>query len=278
MSQEEATGAVKSYLLENEGLSLEGICAELESSWWVEKLYAEITRDAAASAEDMQHSYEHLVEEQKAGFEAYPGDYEYAQMNGETIVYNLEGYRGVRMLLFAFEDTADYEAVLALSDELLELDEEKDAEAIAEINARIDAAYAAAEAEAGEALAKIEGGADFEELLQTIGDDDGMKNNAHLRASGYYVSADSALWPQEFISAAMALEKAGDISGAVRIADGVCILQHTGEVPAGQVPLEDVQDQLQPAVLESARYSTYEQQMAAWLQEADAKYYPERMQ
>lgn len=278
MSEEEANGAVKSYLLENEGVSLEGIRAELEGSWWVEKLYAEVTKDAAVTAEDLEHSYEHLVQDQKAAFEAYPADYEYAQMSGEAIAWNLDGYRAVRMLLFAFENAEDYETVLALSDELAELDEKKDAELIAETTAQIDACYAAVEAEARDALAKLEGGAEFDQLLQTIGDDDGMKNSAHLRERGYYVSEASQLWPGEFISAAMALENAGDISGAVRVADGVCILQYVGDVPAGQVPLAEVQDQLEASVLESVRYSAYEQQVEAWLQEAEAKYYPERMQ
>ena len=278
MTEEEATGAVKSYMLENEGVSLESICAELEDSWWVEKVYDAITKDVTVSQEDLQHSYEHLVEEQKASFEAYVDDYEYAQMSGEAIAYNLEGYRGVRVLLFAFEDAEAYEAVLALSDELLELDEKTDAEAIAEIQAEIDAYYAASEARAQEALDQIAAGASFEDLLVSIGDDDGMKNNAFLRKSGYYVSEQSVLWPQEIISAAMALEQEGDISGAVRVADGVCILQHAGDVPAGPVDLEDVQDQLSDSVLDAARYAAYEQQMETWIQEAGVQYYPERMQ
>ena len=100
----------------------------------------------------------------------------------------------------------------------------------------------------------------------------------NLRASGYYVSADSLLWPGEIVSAAMALEAPMDISGAIRTGDGVVILQYLGEVEAGAVPLADVRDAIEADALEEARYAAYEAQVNAWLEEADVKYYPERMQ
>ena len=49
-------------------------------------------------------AYDELVAEQQQSFTAYPDDYESAQMNGETIVYNLPGYRAVRMLLIGFDN------------------------------------------------------------------------------------------------------------------------------------------------------------------------------
>lgn len=277
MTDEEATGAVKNYLQQNEGVTLEGIRSELEQGWWVEKLYNEITKDVQVSEADVQQSYNALLADQKASFTAYVDDYEFAQMNGETILYNLDGYRAVRMLLFAFDDFEAYEAVLALSDELEELDPEKDADMIAQYKAEIEACYAPVEAKAQAALDEIQAGADFEDLIARLGDDAGMMDE-YLRSTGYYVSNDSLLWPREFISAAMAMQNPGDLSPALRIADGVCILQYVGDVPAGEVALQDVQARLQENVLENAKFDAYEAQLSVWLQEADAKYYPERMQ
>ena len=277
MTEAEATGAVKSYLLESEGVTLEGIRSDLEDGWWMEKLYQQITGDVQVSDAEIQQSYQQLLAEQKESFTAYVDDYEFAQMNGDPILYNLDGYRAVRMLLFAFEDPEDYEAVLALSDELHELDPVKDADQIAEYAAEIDACYAAVDAEALSALNRLSSGADFEQLIVEMGDDSGM-SDAYLRGTGYYVSADSLLWPQEFIDAAMALQNPGDLSGAVRIADGVCILQYVGEVPAGEVAFESVKAQLQDVALANAQFTAYEEQMNEWIRQADVKYYPERMQ
>ena len=277
MTEEEATGAVKAYMLNEAGISLDIIRSELEEGWWAQKIYDEITRDITVDDAALEKAYKELLAEQKESFEAYPDDFEFAQMNGETIVYNLPGYRAVRMLLLGFKDTQAYEAVSVLGEEMTELNAQTDAQLIAEYQAQIDAFYAEPEARAQEALARLKNGESFDELIIELGDDAGMQDE-DLCKTGYYISKDSVLWSPELISAAMELKQPGDISGAVRMADGVCILQYVGEVQAGEVPLEDVKEEMQRQTLEGAKYSAYEQQLNQWLEEANVKYYPERMQ
>ncbi|MBP3651676.1 MAG: hypothetical protein J6J78_01220 [Clostridia bacterium] len=277
MTEEEATGAVKAYMQAEAGVTLDIIRSELEEGWWAQKIYDEITKDVTVDDAALEKAYKDLIVQQKESYETYPDDFEFAQMNGETIVYNLPGYRAVRMLLLGFEDDQAYEAVSVLNEEIAELDAETDAQLIAEYKAEIDGFYAAPEARAQEVLAQLQGGASFDELLASIGDDDGMKDE-DLYKTGYYISEKSMLWSPEIISAAMALKTPGDISGAVRTADGVCILEYVGEVQAGEVPLEKMKEELQHETLENAKYSAYEQQLNKWLEEANVKYYPERMQ
>lgn len=277
MTEEEANGAVKAYMQESAGVTLDSLSAELESGWWMQKIYDEITKDVSVSDAEVQTAYDELMAHQKESFEAYPDDFEFAQRNGEIIVYNLSGYRAVRMLLFGFDDLQDGEEAAALLDELKELNPETAAEQIAEYQARLEEIFAPLQARAQEALNELQTGADFCELMERLGEDEGM-TDAALREKGYYVSSDSLLWSQEVISAAMALENAGDISGMVRTADGVCILQYVGEVPAGEVALEEVRAELTQETLEGKRYNAYENQLEQWLEEADAVYYPERMQ
>jgi len=277
MSEEEANGAVKSYLEQSEGVTLEGLRTEMEQGWWAQKMFDAITADVQLDDAQLQAAYDALLKEQKESFEGYAADFEFAQVNGETIVYNLPGYRAVRMLLFALEDVEALEAVNVLSEEIPELDPEKDKELIAQYQAEVDRFYAPAEERAEAALAELQAGADFVELLDTIGDDEGMRNAA-LQASGYYVSDQTLLWPAEMVHAAMALQKPGDISGAVRVGDGICILQYVGEVEAGEVPLADVKDRLAESALGNVRYAAYEARLNAWLEEAKVVYYPERMQ
>ncbi|MBP3410764.1 MAG: hypothetical protein J6M10_07180 [Clostridia bacterium] len=277
MTEEEATGAVKAYMQAEAGVTLDIIRSELEEGWWAQKIYDEITKDVTVDDAALEKAYKDLIVQQKESYETYPDDFEFAQMNGETIVYNLPGYRAVRMLLLGFEDDQAYEAVSVLNEEITELDAETDAQLIAEYKAEIDGFYAAPEARAQEVLEQLQGGASFDELLASIGDDDGMKDE-DLYKTGYYISEKSMLWSPEIISAAMALKTPGDISGAVRTADGVCILEYVGEVQAGEVPLEKMKEELQHETLENAKYSAYEQQLNKWLEEANVKYYPERMQ
>lgn len=276
MTDEEAAGAVKSYLEQNEGVTLESLRVEIAQDWWTQKLYNEITRDVTVDEAQLQAAYDSLVAEQKESFEAYAQDYEFAQVNGETIVYNLPGYRAVRMLMFALEDAQSVEAVSALNEEIAGLNPETDAEEIARVQAEIDACYAPAQERAQAALAELQAGADFEAMLDG-GDDEGMRSTA-LRETGYYVSEASLLWPRTMIDAAMELQSSGDLSGIVRLDDGVCILEYVGEVSAGEVPLEDVRSALEQTTLENARDAAYEERLNEWLEQANAVYYPERMQ
>lgn len=276
MSEAEASGAVKSYLEQNEGVTLEGLRAEIAQNWWMQKIYDEITRGVAVDETQIRSTYESLLEEQKASFEANADEYEFAQANGETIVYNLSGYRAVRMLMFALNDVDALENVSALNEEIAALDSVKDAEEIERCRAELNEIYADAEKKAQEALEQLQAGADFDAKLDA-GDDAGMYDAA-LRKTGYYVSENSTLWPKAMIEAAMALENAGDYSGVVRLEDGVCILQYVGEVPAGDVALEDVRSALEETAVQTEKNAVYAAQIEEWLEEAQARYYPERMQ
>ena len=76
----------------------------------------------------------------------------------------------------------------------------------------------------------------------------------------------------------MALASPGDVSGIVRTGDGVYILQYIEDVPEGTVAMSEVYDALSAQTRETARYLAYETQINTWMEEADPKYYPERMQ
>lgn len=276
LSEEEATGALKAYLQEAEGVTLESVQAEIEKDWWVGKVYDALTADVEVDDDALQEAYDDLLEQQTQSFETYPDDFEFAQMNAETIVYNLPGYRAVRMLVFRMS-MEENDTVYSLTNQLQELDAQTQAEAAAQIQAEIDACYADAAQRAERALAELEGGTDFETLLETVGEDDGMRD-PQLRSTGYYIKEDSQLWAPALIEAAMALSEPGQISQPVRTEDGVYILQYVGEVAEGAVPLEDVREYLREDVLDALREQAYQQQLDAWVQEANPQYYPERMQ
>ena len=76
----------------------------------------------------------------------------------------------------------------------------------------------------------------------------------------------------------MMLEEPGQVSTPIHTVSGVHLIQYVADVPAGEVPLSEIQDALSEQVLEDLQEAAYNEQIAQWIADADAKYYPERLQ
>ncbi len=268
MSDAEVEAAAQSYLLESEGVSRESIEAELRASWWMDKLYDALTANVSVGSGEIMTAYNEALADQKERFLASPEDYEAAQASGDVIVYNLPGYRRVKMVGITFDSFDAMTAVDELNTQLAALDASTDAEQIAELQAQLDAYYAPLEEKADALLQALASGGALESLSSQYGGE----------TEEGCVCADSSLWTQELVDAAMALVSPGDVSGVVRTGDGVYILQYVEDVPEGTVAMSEVYDALSAQTRETARYLAYETQINAWMEEADPKYYPERMQ
>ena len=268
MSDAEVEAAAQSYLLESEGVSRESIEAELRASWWMDKLYDALTADVSVGSGEIMTAYNEALADQKERFLASSEDYEAAQAGGDVIVYNLPGYRRVKMVGLSFDSFDSMTAVDGLNTQLAALDASADAEQIAELQAQLDAYYAPLEDRADALLQALASGDALESLSSQYGGE--LEEGC--------VCLGSSLWTQELVDAAMALVSPGDVSGVVRTDDGVYILQYIGDVPEGTVSMNEVYDQLSAQTRETARYLAYETQINSWMEEADPKYYPERMQ
>lgn len=268
MSEMQVEEAAQKYLLESEGVSLETVEAQLRSDWWMDKLFSAMTANVSVSAGDITTAYNEALADQRERFPANPEDFEAAKLSGEVIVYNLPDYREIRMIGLPFESVDALTAADDLALSMAGLDAQADAAQIAEIRAQIDALYAPLEELAGQLQGELASGTGFENLMERYPDS----------AETCYISADSALWVQTIIDAAMALENPGDTSAAIRTEDGVYLLQYVGDVPSGAVGMREVYDAISAQTQEAARTLAYEAQINAWIDEADAKYYPERLQ
>ena len=268
MSDAEVEAAAQSYLLESEGVSRESIEAELRSGWWMDKLYDALTADVSVGSGEIMTAYNEALADQKERFLASSEDYEAAQAGGDVIVYNLPGYRRVKMVGLSFDSFDSMTAVDGLNTQLAALDASADAEQIAELQAQLDAYYAPLEDRADALLQALASGDALESLSSQYGGE--LEEGC--------VCLGSSLWTQELVDAAMALVNPGDVSGIVRTGDGVYILQYVEDVPEGTVAMSEVYDELSAQTLETARYLAYETQINTWMEEADPKYYPERMQ
>lgn len=275
MSEADVIAAAQAFLADSEGVTLDSVRADIEKDWWKQKLREEAAKDVQVNSSEILAAYNRLLDEQKETFTADPAEFEAAQQRGDLILYNLSGYRAVKPLVIRMSDGLAGEA-MELQGALELLGEGGDAQQLAEIRSRLDECYAGVEAEAAELLGRLNSGMSFDSLLAQYGDDEGMKNPA-LQKSGYYIKADSKSLPEEVVAAAMEMSRAGEVSAVIRTADGVCILQYVGEVRGGDVDMATVYDAITADARAEAQDMAFDAKTAAWLEEAGAKYYPERM-
>lgn len=277
MTDADAEAAVAAYLESDIGITLDGLIAEETENYWRTKLFSEVTKDVTATDAEIQAAYDALLADQKERFDAYPDDYEFAIMSGETIAYNLPGYRYVKHILLSFDDPAVATQVEDLYYQISELDPAADFEKITLLQEQLNAFYTDLDAEAETVIAELDAGADFEALIDKYGEDEDMKYEP-AKTNGYTVSAESLRFTPEFTEACMMLTEVGSISVPVHTVSGVHIIKYVGDVTPGEVPLADIRATIEAEVLADKQESFYVEQEAAWLLAADAKYYPEKLQ
>ena len=185
------------------------------------------------------------------------------------------------------EDTANYDAdaMNAYNEQVAALEEQVAAAKVTaeESQAKLDEVTEAAFAEilptAQEVLAKAQAGEDFDALMETYGEDTGMKSEPN-KSRGYLVCDGLAIYEQAFQDAAMALESVGAISAEpVKTSYGYHILQYAGDVESGVVEYTDeIKEALRVTMLEEAQNAAYEAAVAQWVAAAEVKTFPKVME
>lgn len=279
----------------------------------LEKVYDEAVKDVTVSEEELQEAYNTHVESAMTTYGNSPSSYGTDVQNGSTIYYVPAGYRYVKHILIEFTDE-DSETISDLESQISEKQTElttaqnsltdlgEDASAddeataqnratltetvdtctteIADLESRLEdakeAAYAAIQPTVDEVLEKIDAGEDFDALIEQYGQDPGMEASP-AKENGYPVSADSTNWVTEFRDAAMALANVGDVSEPVRSEYGIHIIKYVSDAVEGEVGLDAVREALESEVLAQKQDEAYTAAVEAWVEEADAKIYKDRL-
>ena len=268
----DAIAKAQEFLADSEGYTLESVRAEVTDEYWRVKLYDYVVSGVDVDADDIAALYNARLNEQQAAFDADPTAFEEAMINGEIVVYYPEGYRTVKQIFFALDE----ESAARVAEIEAELATETDPAVIETLNAELDSIYEPYIDEANGAVAEFKGGADFDQLIAEYSDYSEMEASA-FSSTGYYVSENTVIWPAEFVEAAMALTTPGDVSEPVRTAEGVYVVRYIANVTAGPVPLSNVSSRLTTETQEVMRDQAYNEQMQLWMEEANVKFYPERM-
>ena len=116
-------------------------------------------------------------------------------------------------------------------------------------------------------------GIDFKTLISRYSTD---KTERNVNGDGYSFHPDSKMWPENFIKAASALQKAGDISQPFVTDQGVHIVCYAGDVPAGaHVLTEDERELLNAAALRYYQMEELNDLVEEWQADYEIETHPE---
>ena len=149
--------------------------------------------------------------------------------------------------------------------------EEVDAD-IAACNAELDALYGELLPTAEEVVAAFNGGTSFDELIAQYNQDPGMTTEP-LASFGYPVSAASTIFDPAFTAGAMSIAEVGQISEPVRGMYGIHVIYYLSDITPGAVALDEIRDEVAQLALDDKIAATYNDQVAAWVEEANVEYF-----
>lgn len=277
MTQAQLEAKAEEYMRESMGITRQTILEGLKKALPLEKYREYVVKDVTVSDAEVKAHYDERLAEQRANYTEYPEEYEYDHIDGATLLYNPEGYRRVRNLLLAFDSEASADEAASLLEQIAALDPEKDAEQIRALEEKLAPLYKPLETRAAEIQEKLKNGESFVSLMDQYGADPVMQSEP-MRTEGYYVGENTYLFSTEFVQGAMILDRPGQVSTTLRSASGLHLAEYTGDVAPGDVPLESVYDTMKAEALQIHQDAFYEEQTANLLEQANVRYYPERLQ
>ncbi len=113
----------------------------------------------------------------------------------------------------------------------------------------------------------LDDGGDFEALLEEYNTDPGMKSSPE----GYIVG-EGAAYTEEFLNAALALEKEGDVSDIVPSSFGYHIIKRLGDLEPGDVPYEEIENDFKLLALGKYKSEQFEAYLEGIVAEDLVKY------
>lgn len=303
-SDEENRAATIQGLADN-GISADVLLEDRVSNYVSELLHDSVTKDVTVTDEEIQAEYQAMIEDDKESYADDDYSYNAARSDETVIAWNPEGYRAVKHVLIKFDDDQAKQynelqtALTSLNDELAALDnpeptaepaEAADGETaeeaaprtreeiqadIGDIGTTIEALYSQLMPKAQEVVDAFNAGTDFDTLIAQYGEDPGMTVEPSM-SQGYAVAKNSTYWDPAFTEGAMSIAEVGQISEPVRGKNGVHIIYYLSDITPGEVPFEDIADGVAAAALEEKVTQTYDDQVDAWIAEANPVYHLDR--
>ncbi len=229
---EELAAMVDSELA-NAGYTFEMLLESAKLASVLDHLYGLGTEGVTITDEEVKAAYDAKIAGLKETYDADPDSFVNAYLSGEETIYTPEGMRLLHCIYIALEAEG--------------------AEA-AEAAADADPATLTGLAKANAVLAKIRGGEEFDAMMKLYNEDASTEEQME---AGYPASAGCLLYGDEYIAAAMALEKVGDVSDVIVTDYGYFIIEYASDMTAGAADFEAVKEQETAAALEAKKNEAY---------------------
>jgi len=231
---EELTALVDSEL-ERAGYTYEALLESAKLASVLDHLYVLGTEGVTVTEEEAKADYEAKIAGLKETYDADPDSFVNAYLSGEAPAYTPEGMRLLHCIYIALE--ADGQTT--------------------EAEEGADPATLTGLAKANAVLAKIRAGESFDELMLLYNED---TSTPEQMEAGYPASEGCLLYGDEYIAAAMALEKIGDVSDVVVTDYGYFIIEYASDMTAGAPDFEACKEQEMETALtdkQNEAYSAY---------------------
>lgn len=216
------------------------------------KLKEEITKDITIDRSEAEDVLADYIETIKEIYNTDPTKYETG--GAYSSFWLPEGSRDIKHILIAI-DEAD-------SDEVMALRKTGDDEGADALRAEY---LAPLEEKANEVLAKLDEGADFDELIQEYSAD---APASEYYPDGYVVIPNSISYVEDFVEAAFELENIGDYKLAASDY-GWHIVLYADDAEVPQEEIDIYLDYVHKTLTETAKEETYTDTIVKWLEEYD---------
>ena len=229
---EELATMVESELA-NGGYTFEALLESARLASVLDHLYVLATEGVTVTEEEAKTAYDAKIAELKASYEADPDSFVNAYLGGEAPIYTPEGVRLLHCIYIALE---------------------AEGAETAEAAEGADPATLTGLAKANAVLAKIRAGESFDDLMLLYNED---ASTPEQMEAGYPASAGCLLYGDEYIAAAMALEKVGDVSDVVATDYGYFIIEYASDMTAGAADFESCKEQEMETALTNKKNEVY---------------------
>jgi parvulin-like peptidyl-prolyl isomerase len=256
-TEEDAKKQAEEYMTSG-GYSLDKFKEQYKQNEILTRLQKSVTDPVTVSDDAVKADYDSKVAAQKTSYDATPATYCNDVLGGAAVYYVPAGIRAVKHILITPDKITEINDLKTKIADTATTDKDK-----ADAQTQLDALIKEAQPKVDEVVAKVKAGEDFQGLIDTYGQDPGMKAGATTAETGYYV-CDGASYDEAFLAAAMALKNVGDVSDPVLGTNGYHIIRYESDVTPGPVAFDSVKDTVTQDALTTAQNDAFSKALEAW--------------
>ncbi|MBE6889416.1 MAG: hypothetical protein E7485_05330 [Ruminococcaceae bacterium] len=233
------------------GLTKDDLLVWQRSAVIAKKLKEAVTKDIVIERNEAVDVLNDYIDSVKEIYASDPAEYE----NGSySVLWVPEEARNIKHILIALEEKD--------SDEIMSLRKSGDIETADKL---LQEKLAPLEEKANEVMAKLDGGADFDQLIQEYSADAAA---AEVYPDGYMIIPDSKMYVEGFVKGAFMMDNIGDY--VLASSDfGWHIMLYASDPEISQEVMDENIDYILETLVTSAKDEKYSQTVKQWLDEYD---------